>query len=150
MNTASHMKLPIFMIAMSLACAACAQTTAVNQSKTEDSKTNITMDLAKITNEKVKEALDALQKNDKTAWYSYFTEDTQFTDDGRTMNFKSFFNNAFDKKEKFLTIDKIENGGKDIYGNFYAGQWGTFRVYFKFFQNPEGKFYRLEIGQAAK
>ncbi|MFT3947723.1 MAG: hypothetical protein QM763_12200 [Agriterribacter sp.] len=108
------------------------------------------MDLSKISNEHVKKAIEALQSNDKNAWYSYFTENAAFTDDGKTLDFKSFFNNAFNKKEFFLNIDKIENGGKDIYGNFYAGEWGTFRVYFKFHQNTDGKFNRLDIGQAPK
>ena len=53
-------------------------------------------------------------------------------------------------QEKFLDIDKVENEGKDIYGNFYAGQWGTFRVYFRFHQNTDGKFTRLDIGQSPK
>lgn len=108
------------------------------------------MDLSKIKNENVKKAIESLQANDRKTWYSYFTEDPIFTDDRRTLSFKSFFDNAFDKKEKFLDIDKIENEGKDIYGNFYAGQWGTFRVYFKFHQYATGKFYRLDIGQAPK
>lgn len=108
------------------------------------------MDLSKISNENVRKAIEALQANDKNAWYSYFTNDAAFTDDGRTLNFKSFFDNAFDKKEKFLNIDRIENEGKDIYGNFYAGQWGTFRVYFKFHQSTGGKFNRLDIGQVSK
>ena len=113
-------------------------------------KTAQKMELTKITNENVRKAIEALQANDKKTWYSYFTNDAVFTDDGRTLSFKSFFDNAFDKKEKFLDIDKIENEGKDIYGQFHAGQWGTFRVFFKFHQNAEGKFNRLDIGQAAK
>ncbi|MBX3242212.1 MAG: nuclear transport factor 2 family protein [Chitinophagaceae bacterium] len=108
------------------------------------------MDLSKISNKNVRQAIEALQANDKKAWYSYFTEDAIFTDDGRTLNFRSFFDNAFDKKEKFLDIGKIENEGKDIYGNFYAGQWGTFRVFFKFHQDADGKFDRLDIGQTSK
>ena len=107
------------------------------------------MNLSKVTNENVRKAIEALQANDKTAWYSCFTNDAAFTDDGRTLDFKSFFDNAFDKKEKFLDIDKVENEGKDIYGNFHAGQWGTFKVYFKFYQNADGKFNRLDIGQAS-
>ncbi len=94
--------------------------------------------------------MEALQANDKHAWYRCFTDDASFTDDGRTLDFRSFFDNAFDKKERFLDIDRIENDGKDIYGNFYAGQWGTFRVYFKFHQTTAGKFDRLDIGQTAK
>ncbi len=108
------------------------------------------MDTSLLTNQAVKNAVDALQNGDKKRWFSYFTDTAVFTDDGRTLDFKSFFENAFSKNEKFLSIDKVENNGKDIYGDFYAGQWGTFRVYFKFHQNEEGKFTRLDIGQAPK
>jgi len=105
------------------------------------------MDLSNIPNRDVKKAIEALQSNDLATWYSCFTTDTVFTDDGRPRDFKAFFDNAFAHGEKFLTIDRIENEGKDLYGNFYAGQWGTFRVYFKFQQNVDGKFNRLDIGQ---
>ena len=105
------------------------------------------MDLSKITNRSVKQAVEALQANDLEAWYGCFTDNAVFTDDGRTLNFKSFFDNAFNKKERFLSIDRVENDGKAIYGNFYAGQWGTFNVYFRFHQAPDGKFDRLDIGQ---
>lgn len=110
-------------------------------------KTEDTMDSSKITNPLVRKAIEALQNNDKSAWNSCFTEDVLFTDDGRILDFASFFNNAFKHKEKFLTIDKIENDGKDIYGSFYAGQWGTFKVFFKFQQQADGKLNRLDIGQ---
>lgn len=109
---------------------------------------SIKMDFSKIPNNQVKQALQALEDNNKEAWFALFTSNSKFTDDGRTMDFKSFFDNAFSKKEKFLTIEKIENDGKDITGNFYAGQWGTFKVFFKFHQNADGKFHQLDIGQA--
>ncbi len=125
--------------------------TAYGQVKTiQNSTSTIPMDTLSITNEKVRSAIGALQENNLTAWYSFFTENPVFTDDGRTLNFRSFFDNAFAHKEKFLTIDKVENNGKDIYGNFKAGQWGTFNVFFKFHQNAQGKFDRLDIGQTAK
>lgn len=108
------------------------------------------MELTTISNATVRKAIEALQNNDKQTWYSYFTEDATFTDDGNKMNFKSFFDNAFDKKEKFLSIEKVENEGQDVYGNFYAGQWGTFRVFFKFHLNNTGKIDRLDIGQTKK
>lgn len=106
------------------------------------------MDLSKMTNETVRKAVETLQANDKKAWYAYFTKNAVFTDDGRTLDLKSFFDNAFEKKEKFLSLDKVENEGKDIYGNFYAGQWGTFQVFFKFQINADGEVIRLDIGQA--
>lgn len=104
------------------------------------------MDLSKITNDKVRQAIEALQTGDRN-WYSFFTENPAMTDDGNRIDFKSFFAKALGT-EKFVTIDKVENDGKDVYGNFKAGQWGTFKVFFKFHQNPEGKFDKLDIGQA--
>ena len=104
------------------------------------------MDYNKITNETVKKAVEALENGDKS-WYSYFTENPTMTDDGNKVDFKSFFAKALGE-EKFLSIDKVENDGKEVYGNFKAGKWGTFKVFFKFYQNTEGKFDRLDIGQA--
>lgn len=105
------------------------------------------LDLSLITNATVKNAIDALQNNNKTLWYSYFTSEATFTDDGRKVGFKTFFDNAFSKKEKFLSIDKVENNGTSIYGSFFAGQWGTFPVFFKFKVNDKGKIEHLDIGQ---
>ncbi len=119
-----------------------------SKSSTIQTKTEQKMDISKITNPQVKQAIEALQNNDKKAWFSFFTKDAVFTDDGRIMDFTSFFDNAFKHKEKFLTIDKVENNGKDIFGNFFAGQWGTFKVYFKFHQQADGKLNRLDIGQS--
>ncbi|KMQ68559.1 hypothetical protein ACM39_08635 [Chryseobacterium sp. FH2] len=104
------------------------------------------MDLNKIKNENVKNALEALESGDEI-WYSYFTENPEMTDDGNKVDFKSFFAKALGN-EKFLSIDRVENEGKDIYGNFKAGNWGTFMVFFKFHQSVGGKFDRLDIGQA--
>jgi hypothetical protein len=123
---------------------------AFGQKKPKTATKTNSMDLSKINHPNVKKAIEALQAHDRTTWFSLFTKDAIFTDDGREMNFKSFFDNAFDKKEKFLSIDKIENNGKDIYGNFYAGQWRTFKVFFKFKENEAGKFSRIDIGQTAR
>lgn len=143
----NNLSLIIISFCLSLTAFGQEQNSSKNQPKTEQkSKKEATMDLSKITNEQVKSAFEALQSGDKS-WYSYFTENPVMTDDGNTIDFKNFFSKALGT-EKFLTIDKVENDGKDIYGNFKAGQWGTFKVFFKFHQNAEGKFDRLDIGQA--
>ncbi|MDE5451100.1 MULTISPECIES: LptM family lipoprotein [Elizabethkingia] len=125
---------------------ACGQKQNTEKIIQQQSPKTQTMDVSKITNEKVKGAIEALQAGDKS-WYAYFTENPVMTDDGNTIDFKSFFANALGK-ERFLSIDRVENNGLDIYGNFEAGKWGTFRTYFKFHQAPDGKFNRLDIGQA--
>lgn len=140
-------KLLIIIFAFSVSLSACGQTTQNKNQTSSNKNTENNMDFSKLTNPTVKSAIEALQANDLKVWYSYFANDAVFTDDGRTLGFKSFFDNAFDKKEKFISIDKVENDGKNIYGNFYAGQWGTFTVFFKFTVNEEGKISRLDIGQ---
>lgn len=104
------------------------------------------MDFSKITNGTVRSAIEALQSGDKS-WYAFFTDQPAMTDDGNKVDFKSFFSKALGN-EKFQTIDKVENDGKEVYGNFKAGSWGTFKVFFRFHQDANGKFDRLDIGQA--
>jgi len=144
------MKVPsiITLLILSLSLTTCGQNKSRSATTTsqQPTKKETTMDLSKITNEKVKQAIEALQSGDKS-WYTFFTDDPEMTDDGNTVDFKRFFEKALGV-EKFLTIDKVENDGKNIYGNFRAGQWGTFKVFFKFRLNTNGKFDRLDIGQA--
>ncbi|MCT3691270.1 hypothetical protein HZP84_07370 [Elizabethkingia anophelis] len=136
----------LFVISLCLSLTGCAQKQKPESiTKPQYSKTHM-MDLSKVTNDQVKSAIEALQNGDKS-WYTYFTENPEMTDDGHQVNFKSFFAKALGN-EKFLNIDKVENNGKTVYGNFKAGQWGTFRVFFKFHENATGKFERLDIGQA--
>jgi hypothetical protein len=128
---------------LSFSSIACGQNT--NKEKYQSSKKQPIMDLSKITDPSVKQAIEALQNGNKN-WYSFFTESPIMTDDGHQVDFKSFFSNALGN-EKFLSIDRVENSGKDIYGSFQAGKWGTFPVFFRFHKNAEGKFERLDIGQ---
>ena len=46
------------------------------------------------------------------------------------------------------TIDKVEDNGTSIYGQFHSDTWGDFKTYFKFYISKEGRIYKLEIGQA--
>ncbi|MGS2764594.1 hypothetical protein [Sinomicrobium sp. M5D2P9] len=105
------------------------------------------MDTSKLTNEIVKNALEALQKGDKETWASLFTTDAEFYDDGNPRDLSVFNRNAIGH-ERFTSIDKVENEGRDIYGQFHSDQWGDFKVYFKFHMDNGGKIHRLDIGQA--
>jgi len=130
---------------------ACAQNKKTEKSsdkqQTTIKKTQQTMDLSKITNPTVNAAMTAWQNGDSKTFLSYFTANPTMTDDGSPRGFQGFVKEACGE-EKFLTIDSVENDGKDITGNFKAGKWGTFKVFFKFHQNSDGKFDRLDIGQA--
>lgn len=105
------------------------------------------MDTSKLTNLLVKTAFDAWQKGDSQTFLSYFTPDAKLYDDGNPRNFQTFVKDACGH-EKFTTIDKVENDGLDIYGNFHTESWGDFKTYFKFHINTTGKIYKLDIGQA--
>jgi len=127
-------------------------TTACGQNKSQKSETktiqkNNKMDTNKLTNETVKKAFEAWQNGDSKTFLSFFAADATMTDDGSPRNFQSFVKEACGK-EVFLTIDTVGNEGKEIKGNFKAGNWGTFPVFFNFHQSTDGKFDRLDIGQA--
>jgi len=106
------------------------------------------VDLSKLSNSKVKAAINALQKGDTKAWFPLFTDDVTFFDDGNQLQFNNFFKKALGH-ERFTSIDQVENNGLDVYGNFHSDQWGDFQTFFKFQIGKEGKISRLEIGQAS-
>ena len=105
------------------------------------------MDTGKLTNPIVKAAFDAWQKGDAKLWLSFFTADAKLFDDGNPRNFLGFVKDACGH-ERFTSIDKVENNGLAIYGQFHTESWGDFNTYFKFTINAEGKINRLDIGQA--
>lgn len=105
------------------------------------------MDTSKLTNTIVKNAFEAWQKGDHQSFLSFFTTDAKLYDDGNPRNFQKFVKEAYGH-ERFTTIDKVENDGKDIYGNFHTESWGDFRTYFKFYLDTNDKISRLDIGQA--
>ena len=105
------------------------------------------MDTSKLTNETVKKALDAWQNGDSKAFLSFFATDAKLYDDGNPRDFSKFVKEACGH-EKFTSIEKVENNGQDITGNFHTESWGDFKTYFKFHINAEGKINRLDIGQA--
>lgn len=138
-------KIPYLLLIFSM-CSACAQ-------KKDDKKLILTqkqvksnMDTTKL-NETVKKAFEAWQNGDAAVFTSFFTADAKLYDDGNPRDFKKFVKDACGH-EKFTSIDKIENEGKTIYGQFHTERWGDFKTFFKFNLNNEGKFDTLKIGQA--
>jgi hypothetical protein len=106
------------------------------------------MDLNKLSNAKVKAAIQALQKGDEKAWFALFATEVILYDDGNQMQFNNFFKKALGH-ERFTSIDKVENNGLDVYGNFHSDQWGDFKTFFKFKIDKQGKINQLDIGQAS-
>lgn len=107
----------------------------------------MTVNTDTLKNATVKKAIDALQSGNSTAWFALFTSDAELYDDGHKHNFRSFFADAIGH-EYFTHIDKVENDGLDVYGQFHSDKWGNFKTYFKFHLNGEGRVTRLDIGQA--
>lgn len=107
----------------------------------------VQMEYNKISNETVKAAITAWQQGDSTLWLSFFTPDAELLDDGKPRDFKRFSKEAIGH-ERFMTIDKVEEDGRAVYGRFHSDTWGDFKTYFKFHFNSAGKVNKLEIGQA--
>ena len=99
-----------------------------------------------ISNPTVKAAIDAWQTADLATWLSLFTHDAHLFDDGNPRDLRKFSHEI--GKERFTSIDKVEDDGLSIYGHFHSDTWGDFKTYFKFQVNTVGKIVRLDIGQA--
>ncbi|MBT2416227.1 MULTISPECIES: nuclear transport factor 2-like protein [Chryseobacterium] len=138
-------KIPYLLIIFSM-CSACAQKNDDKKLIQTQQNVKSNMDTTKL-NETVKKAFEAWQSGDAEAFTSFFTTDSKLYDDGNPRDFKKFVKDACGH-EKFTSIDKIENDGKAIYGQFHTESWGDFKTFFKFNLNNEGKFDTLEIGQA--
>ncbi|MBK4216367.1 hypothetical protein JJJ17_10565 [Paracoccus caeni] len=103
--------------------------------------------LETITDPNVRAALTAWQNNDKPSWLSCFSDAPDLYDDGNRRDFAEFTNAI--GTERFVSIDRIEDDGRTVIGQFHSDQWGDFRTYFTFTPGPDGRFTRLDIGQAA-
>jgi hypothetical protein len=105
------------------------------------------MDTSKLTNPTVKAAIEALQKGDAKTWASMFEPDAQLYDDGSPRSLEEFTATAIGH-ERFKSIDRLDNHGLDLTGEFHTEQWGDFRAYFRFQLSEAGRIRRLDIGQA--
>ena len=99
-----------------------------------------------LTNATVKAAVEALQKGDKKAWKALFTADAEMYDDGKPRGLEDFSEGAVGH-ERFTKIERVENNGSDVYGQFHPDQWGELQDVFKFHLTPDHKIKRLDIGQ---
>lgn len=100
------------------------------------------------SNTTVKAAIEALNQHDRKAWEALFAPGATFADDGNEGSLATFTANAFGKgKERFTRVDKEENNGLHIYGQYHSDTWGDFKTYFKF-TVKDGRITRLEVGQA--
>ena len=100
-----------------------------------------------LTNPTVKAAIEALQTGDRKAWSALFEPGAKLYDDGAPRSLEKFTRDALGH-ERFTSIDRVENDGLDLVGEFHSDEWGDFRTYFRFQLSSSGKIKRLDIGQA--
>jgi hypothetical protein len=81
------------------------------------------------------------------AWSPLFEPNAELYDDGSPRSLEQFTREALGH-EHFTSIERVENGGRDVYGTFHSDQWGEFKTYFKFQLSAAGRVQRLDIGQA--
>ena len=104
-------------------------------------------DITKLTNPTVRAAIEALQCGDVKAWESLFEADARLFDDGSPRSLSKFTQEAVGH-ERFTVIDRVDNHGLDVTGEFHSETWGDFRTYFRFQLSAAGRIKRLDIGEA--
>jgi hypothetical protein len=105
------------------------------------------MNTDQLTDPTVRAAIDALQTGDRHSWVALFEADATLYDDGSPRGLEQFNREALGR-ERFVCIDRVDNHGLDLTGDFHSEQWGDFRAYFRFQLSAAGKVARLDIGQA--
>ena len=100
-----------------------------------------------LTNPTARAAITALQDGNRDAWSALFEADAKLYDDGRPRDLKKFTRDALGH-ERFTSIERVEDNGLEVIGDFHSDKWGDFRTYFKFQLSASGKIKRLDIGQA--
>lgn len=105
-----------------------------------------TTDLGLVSDPAVRDAVTAWQSKDSDHWLAAFVEAPALTDDGASRDFNVF--SAEIGNEYFTQIERVSPDGRTVVGQFHSDTWGDFRTFFRFIQGPEGKFTKLEIGQA--
>jgi hypothetical protein len=104
------------------------------------------METDALTNPTVRAAIKALQNGDRKTWAALFEPDAELYDDRSPSSLKEFTRDALGH-ERFTSIDRVENNGLDLTGEFHSDQWGDFHTYFSFQLSPGNKISRLNIGQ---
>ncbi len=98
-----------------------------------------------LTNPVIKAAIEALQNGDRKTWSALFEPDAELYDDGSPRSLKEFTRDAFGR-ERFTSIERVENNGLDLTGAFHSERWGDFQTYFRFQLSPAGKINRHWAG----
>jgi hypothetical protein len=106
------------------------------------------MNTDQLTNPTVRAAIEALQDGDRKAWAALFEPGAELYDDGSARSLDEFNREALGH-ERFTSIERVDNHGLDLTGDFHSDQWGDFRSYFRFQLSANGKIRRLDIGQAS-
>jgi hypothetical protein len=97
-------------------------------------------------NPTVRKAIETLQNGETRAWLSLFVKNAVLYDHGNAMTAGEFIEKSIGR-EYFTGIDKTEDDGLSVLGNYHTQQWGDFQVCFRFRLNEAGKVSRLDVSQ---
>jgi hypothetical protein len=100
-----------------------------------------------LTNPTVRAAIEALQNGDRDAWGALFEPGAKLFDEGKAQSLETFTRDALGH-ERFISVQRVDQGGLELVGQFHPDQWGDFRTFFRFRLSAAGRIKRLDIGQA--
>lgn len=94
----------------------------------------------------VRTAISALQAGDRLNWLTCFTAGAKLFDNGKR---KSLFNFTRDHigSMHFISIERVDNDGRDVYGVLKVREEENIRAYFKFRLDAAAMCSRLDVGR---
>jgi hypothetical protein len=96
----------------------------------------------------VRQAVNAMNSGDRSAWFAVFTKDATLTDDGNKEDFVAWSDREIfgEGKGRLTAVDSEQDGGLMLSGTFQSAEWGSFRTFFRFHERG-GKLTGLDVGQ---
>jgi hypothetical protein len=108
----------------------------------------INVNPAELSHPIVRAAIEAINTNDRQAWFDLFTDDAALTDDGDPRDFRDWSDSELfgSYRCRVDAINREEADGTLIHADFHSGRWGDFKTFMKF-TLKNNRIVRLDVGQ---
>lgn len=100
-----------------------------------------------VTDPAVQAVLDAINSNDRAAFFAALTPDATMSDDGTERNLTEWVDREIFGVNGHIDVESASDGGRLLVANYRNDTWGAMRTRWQFTVR-DGKIARFETGQA--
>lgn len=100
-----------------------------------------------ITDPAVRALLDAINANDRTAFFAALTPDATMSDDGTDRDLTEWVDREIFGVNGHIEVESASDGGRSLIADYRNDTWGAMRTRWQFTVR-DGKIARFDTGQA--